>query len=219
MLKGAAVPRLSHILIYVRKNNHTVEMTKMDGAHRSTWLHCLTASEDTEHVMGPEGRGNLSELLDLPASYGGAGLYSLVASADEEFLGSFAGIAATLISFCKNTEVSVCTGIAEALERTKDPDAGTGCPTTNGVKAVYEKMANMRDPLSADESKATTELDREGRSVEVPGAYDPEKPDSGPEPFTLPEPRLISDYTTAPLGGYGLGGYGLGGYGLHGVGR
>jgi hypothetical protein len=34
--------------------------------------------------------------------------------------------------------------------------------------------------------------------VEVPGAYDPERPDPAPEPINLPEPRHLSDYTTAP---------------------
>ena len=111
----------------------------MDEAHLwlSAWLHCLTASEELEQDMGPDGRGNLSELLYLPASYGGAGLQSLVASADEELLGSFARIAAALISFCMNTELPVYIRIAEAVERTKDPVACTGCPTTDGVKEAY----------------------------------------------------------------------------------
>jgi len=35
--------------------------------------------------------------------------------------------------------------------------------------------------------------------VEVPGAYDPDiRPDPTPEPITLPEPRLLNDYITAP---------------------
>ncbi len=34
----------------------------------------------------------LGELLDLPPSFDGAGLHSLEKAADEEFLGSFAGI-------------------------------------------------------------------------------------------------------------------------------
>jgi hypothetical protein len=56
----------------MQKNNHTVGwMAEMDGAHLSAWLHCLIASEVLENDLGPEGRGNLSELLDLPASYGG----------------------------------------------------------------------------------------------------------------------------------------------------
>ena len=59
----------------------------MGGANLSALLHCLTASGDLENDLGPEGRGNLSELLDMSASYGGVGLQSLVASADEEFMG------------------------------------------------------------------------------------------------------------------------------------
>jgi hypothetical protein len=65
-------------------------MPEMDGAHLSAWLHFLTASEDLEDALDPEGRENLSDLLDPPASYGGVGLQSLEASADEEFLVSFA---------------------------------------------------------------------------------------------------------------------------------
>ena len=97
--------------------------------------------------MGPEGKRNLSELLNLSASYGGAGLKTLLASAGEEFLGSFAGIAAALISFCRNIELPVYIRIAEALERIEDPDARTRCPTTKGVKAIYERMAEMREPV------------------------------------------------------------------------
>jgi len=36
------------------------------------------------------------------------------------------------------------------------------------------------------------------RVVETPGSYDPERPDSIPEPVTLPEPRTLGDYVTAP---------------------
>ena len=80
-------------------------MAEMDGAHLSAWLNCLTASDDLESDMGAESKEGLSELLDLPASYGGAGLQSLTLASDEEFMGSFAGIVAALISFCKNTEL------------------------------------------------------------------------------------------------------------------
>ncbi len=68
-------------------------MKEMDAAHLSAWLHYLTASEELEHDLGPEGRSHLSELLDLPPSYGGASLQLLEDSADEEFLGPFAAIA------------------------------------------------------------------------------------------------------------------------------
>ena len=57
--------------------------------------------------------------------------------------------------------------IAEALERTKDPDAGTGCLTIDGVKVVYERMAELREPLFKEESKTTTKPARGGRSVEA----------------------------------------------------
>ena len=60
-------------------------------------------------------------------------------------------------------------------------------------------MAELREPLSEEDSKTTTELVRGAiRSVEVPGAYDPKKPDSDPVPLTLLEPRFLSDYTSAP---------------------
>jgi len=73
MLKKAAVPRLYHILRSVQKNKHTVGwMTEMDETHLSAWLHCLTASEDLDHALGPEGREQLSDLLGMPAPYEGA---------------------------------------------------------------------------------------------------------------------------------------------------
>ncbi len=53
-------------------------------------LHCLTTSEDLENDLEAKGKNHLSELMDLPPSYGGAGLQSLVAAVDEEYMGSFA---------------------------------------------------------------------------------------------------------------------------------
>ena len=75
MLKGTAIPRLSHILRSVQKNNQSARwMAAMDSAHLSAWLHCLTSSEDLFNDLDEEGKASLSELLDLPPSYGGAGL-------------------------------------------------------------------------------------------------------------------------------------------------
>ena len=136
MLKGADVPRLSHILKSVQKNNHSAGwMGEMDGGHLLAWLHCLTASRDLENDLGMERRAGLSELLDLPTYYGGAGLQSLVSAADEEFLGSIAGITAALISFCRNTEQSVYIRIVAAMEGTEE-EGGTesACATAKGVK-------------------------------------------------------------------------------------
>ena len=68
-LKGAPMPRLSHILKSVQKNNHSVRwMAEMDDAHLSVWLHYLTASDDLDNDMGRDMRAGLSELLNLPAS-------------------------------------------------------------------------------------------------------------------------------------------------------
>ena len=67
MLKGTEVPRLSHILRSVQKSQHSRGWRqRMDGAHLSAWMHCLTASEVLEHALGPEGRSQLSDVLDLP---------------------------------------------------------------------------------------------------------------------------------------------------------
>ena len=117
----------------------------MDGAHLSAWLHCLTASDDLENDMSAESREGLLMLLDLPASYGGAGLQSLALAADEEFIGSFAGIAAALITFYKNTELSAYIKIAEALEGTEyEVVREDECETVKGVNDAFERTAWLR---------------------------------------------------------------------------
>jgi hypothetical protein len=73
-------------------------MKEMYAAHVSTSLHCLTASANLEHALGPHALDQLSGLIDLPPAYGGIGLQSLERAADEELLGSFAGISASLIA-------------------------------------------------------------------------------------------------------------------------
>jgi hypothetical protein len=66
------------------------------------------------------------------------------------------------------------------------------------VKEANEGMVAMREPLSEEETEVASELVRGSRTVEVPGSYNREKPDSIPEPITLLETRLLSDYITAP---------------------
>jgi hypothetical protein len=63
---------------------------------------------------------------------------------------------------------------------------------------AYARTVELRQNLSEVEIKRTTELVRGSRAVEVPRAYDPEKPDYVLEPVTLPEPRMLNNYTTAP---------------------
>ena len=67
-----------------------------------------------------------------------------------------------------------------------------------GVKGASERMDVMREPLSDVETDAATELVRGSIFVEVPGVYNPEKPDPTPKPLTNPELRTLSDYITSP---------------------
>ncbi len=113
-------------------------------------------------------------------------------------MGSFAGIAAALISFYRSTELQVYTRIAKALERTEDMDADTGCVTVEGVKEAYERIEWLREPFSEEESSTATELLKGSRVVEAFGAYDPARPDPVSEPVTLLESMLLGDYITAP---------------------
>ena len=55
----------------------------MDIAHLSARLHCLTTSEDLNNDLDAAGKANISELLDLSPSFGGAGIQSMDAAADE----------------------------------------------------------------------------------------------------------------------------------------
>jgi hypothetical protein len=48
------------------------------------------------------------------------------------------------------------------------------CPTVDAVKAVNDKMAAGRAPLSAEESEVATELVRGHRIMEVSGRDSPE---------------------------------------------
>ncbi len=49
-----------------------------------------------------------------------------------------------------------------------------------------------------EKSNTATELIKGSKVVETPGAYDPGRPDAIPEPVTLPGPRSLDDYVTAP---------------------
>jgi hypothetical protein len=109
-----------------------------------------------------------------------------------------AAIAASLITFCRKTEQQVYIRIAEALKALDDPEGGVSSPTLEGVKEAMTMTASLREPLSAEETEGASDLLKGTRTMEVPGRFDPDKHDSVPEPITLPEPRLVSDYITAP---------------------
>ena len=68
--------------------------------HMSCWLQCPFASRDLELALDPRVLDQLANRLDLPPTFGGAGVHSLINYADEECVGSFAAINSTLVSFC-----------------------------------------------------------------------------------------------------------------------
>ena len=70
-------------------------------------------------------------------------------SANEEFLGSSAAIASSLISFCRKTDQHVYIRIAETLESLDDPDGGVTYVTLEGVREAMNKTEALREPLPA----------------------------------------------------------------------
>ncbi len=134
-------------------------MIDMDSAHLSTWLQYLTTSEDSEHALGPEGRDQLTKLLDLMISYVCDGLQPLESFANEDFLESFAGITSALVKICKKRKLPVYTRIAEALESPEDDSGGSQCcPTVQGIGEVNDKIAALREPLSLRVIAVVTQL-------------------------------------------------------------
>jgi hypothetical protein len=190
MRTGAAVPRLSHLLRSVKMNHATMGwMREMDSAYLYyILLDCLTVSEDLEHALGPLGRDHLFGPLDLPATCGCAGLQSLESSADEEFLGFFAWITTALISFCKETGLSVYIWIAEALGISNDPKGSLDYLPISGVREMKDMTVAMKDRLSKAETTVATPLVRGLITVKVPGRCS-SLLDLSPEAMTLQKPH------------------------------
>ena len=100
-------------------------------------------------------------------------------------MGSFAGIAASLIALCRKTELPIYIRIAEDVERLEETDAGQCCRSMEGIQKASERMGAMREPLSVAETEAATELVRRSRFVEVPGDYITTIPRSRTQPRNL----------------------------------
>ena len=74
MLIGYAVPRLTHIMKSVSKDDSSIEWMKtVDDVHLSTWLSCVGAATLDLSLQGTQ-RDHLSASLDLPPQFGGVGL-------------------------------------------------------------------------------------------------------------------------------------------------
>ena len=63
---------------------------------------------------------------------------------------------------------------------------------------VYERSAALRNSLSEEEALVATLLVRGHIFVEIPGRSSPGALDPSPEALTLPEPRPMGDYISAP---------------------
>jgi len=138
MLTRSAVPRLSHVLKSVPKDDTSKPwMEEVDNEHLSTWIDCVGIStmysEMTLHA-----RQHLATSLDLPPQLGGVGLQSLMRAAYEELLGSRATVTADLISFFRSKCVSVYNQLEDALDAIADED---GDPTSPIVPAVASLLA------------------------------------------------------------------------------
>jgi hypothetical protein len=157
--------------------------------------------------MDPTSKDILTDWLDFPPSYGGVGLNFLSRSVDEEFLGSFAAIAASLISFCRKTELLAYVGIAEAMEGMGDNvevleeavplSPENPCEPLDAIKTVSERATASISPPTEEELTMTTQLIRGHSIVEVPGKWN-NIDDSAPAPIVLPETRTLMDFVTAP---------------------
>jgi hypothetical protein len=124
-------------------------------------------------------------------------------SADEEFLGSFAGISASLISFCRYAWLPVYFAIAKALEEMGDAEEllnnGEAGFTPLPILQVREVAARTLAPPPPSEAafNLATQLVKGHSVVEIPGRWSQEG-DNPPDLISFPEPRPLTDYPLAP---------------------
>jgi hypothetical protein len=145
--------------------------------------------------MDPTSKDLINDWLDLPPSDGGAGLNSLSRSADEEFLGSFAAIAALLTSFCRKTKLLIYIRIAEVLERLGDNDdlleeaiplsPKHPCVPLEAIRFVSERASASTYPPTEDELTLATHIIKGHSIVKVPGKWNTNG-DAAPASIVLP---------------------------------
>jgi hypothetical protein len=198
MLIGSAVPRLSHVLKSVPKDQTSEPwMKEVDKEHMSTWMECVGASNLHSDLTDHE-RQHLADSLDLPPQFGGVGLQSLIRAADEEMIGSWASITADLITYFRAKNLPVYDELANALDDMADENTETtGVPAVQSFLAVSARAhAFLEDMTDAEMEFATSTVMGE-RLVEIPGRYIPADEAAKPERVVLPEPRLPADYVVA----------------------
>jgi len=201
MLTGSAVPRLTHVLKSVPKDETSeLWMEEVDKEHLSTWMECVGSSL-LETDMPAQERRHLAASLDLPPQFGGVGLQSLIRAADEELLGSWAAVTADLIAFFRSKNQDVFDKLADALdtmaEENTDSTSTTTIPAVAALLTVSTRAhAFLADISQAEMDFATTTVLGE-RRVEIPGRSTPLEAAEKPEPMVLSDLRTPADYATA----------------------
>ena len=198
MLTGSAVPRLSHVLKSVPKDQTSEPwMKEVDKKHMETWMECVGALS-LHNDMTDKERQHLADSVDLPPQFGGVGLQSLIRAADEEMIGSWASITADLITYFRAKSLPVYDELAEALEAMADEETETNrVPAVQSLLAVSARSQSFLADMTENEMDFATATVMGERLVEIPGRYTPADESAKPERVVLPEPRMPADYATA----------------------
>ncbi len=135
--------------------------------------------------------------MDLSPSYGGSDLNSLARSANEEFLGSVAGIVTSLIAFCRKTELPVYIRFAMTLEDVRNasdlleednpPSMPNSCASLTAVQEAATRAASVLSMPTDEELTPATQHIRGHDVVEVPGKWNRHW-DAPPTPLFYPSP-------------------------------
>ena len=122
-------------------------------------------------------------------------------------MGSFAGIASSLVKFCRKTDLPIYIDIAEALEALGDaaemleedlpPTKELPCVSVSAIATAAARVATSLSIPSDEEMLTVNHLVRGHSVVKVPGKWNCTG-DKEPDLIVLPEPRTISDFITAP---------------------
>ena len=142
----------------------------------------------------------LSELLELPSFWGGAGFPSLERSADGEFIGPFATITASLVALCRKTKLQVYLRVVDALEDMGCSEEYSRALVSNAVLQVIgvgARVTALVGELSTEDILIAAHLVKVERVVEVP-RKSKSKGDPNLEQLVFLETRELSDYTTTP---------------------
>ena len=143
MLTGSAVLRLTHIVKSSMPTDIALIglMEAVDEVRLSTWLDCTEASS-LKSAMSTQECELVSSSLDLLPQFGGIRMQSLIKAASEELLGSWASVAAILISFLQSKGLDMNAKLADIMVAMADDDTDPlrpVIPTVSSLLVVSSK--------------------------------------------------------------------------------